>query len=111
MAEQSEIKRIKVRSLESLGQIKFKRIPSNKTTAKGEIIYNFSIVESNGYRTAGIVSQGASALLAKEGRDAKGKLQISETRFTDNKGKTREANYLELIPLATREADMEFEDW
>ena len=105
------IKRIKVRALETFEHMHFKRIPSNKRTAKGEIIYNFAITEANGNLITGIISQGASNLLAKEHKEAKSKLQISETAFTDNEGNKREANYLELIPLATREADMEFEDW
>ena len=107
----STIKRTKVRTLDSFKHMHFKRIPSDKKTAKGEIIYNFAITESDGNRIAGIISQGASNLLSKEHEKAKSKLQVSETHFTDNEGVEREANYLELIPLATRKADMEFKDW
>ena len=58
----------------------------------------------------GILSKRAAELIEKEGSKAKTKLQVSDTSFTTTSGEKREANYMELIPLASKTPVKSF-DW
>ena len=109
----STIKRINVRSLSSFGEIHLDILPTNKhyQDESKTPIYNFSVTSKvTGEIVTGILSKGAAELIEKEGSKAKTKLQVSETSFTTTSGEKREANYMELIPLASKTPVKSF-DW
>ena len=109
----STIKRAKVRSLSSFGEIHLDILPTNKhyQDESKTPIYNFSVTSKvTGEIVTGILSKGAAKLIEEEGSKAKPKLQVSETSFTTTSGEKREANYMELIPLASKTPVKSF-DW
>lgn len=109
----STIKRTKVRSLSSFGKFHLDILPTNKHYQDEDKtpIYNFSLTsKETGEIVTGILSKGAAKLIDSEGSKAKEKIQVSETSFTTTNGETREANYMELIPLASKTPVKSF-DW